>query len=60
MFFLFYEYYKAHSTWIMTSLFLIGLIPKGLIIYLTELKIVNVFGPNFVYFAYQISKRLQL
>jgi len=56
MFFLFYEYYKAHGTWIMTSIFLVGLIPKGLIIYLTELKIVDVLGPNFVYFAYQISK----
>ena len=56
MIFLFYEYYKTHGTWIMISIFLVGLIPKGLILYLTELKIVDVLGLNFVYFAYQIGK----
>ena len=32
MIFLFYEYYKTHGTWIMVSIFLVGLIPKGFIL----------------------------
>ena len=54
--FQFYESYQKKGAWYLTSIFLVGLIPRGLILYLIELKIVDDFNPNFVCIAYQISK----
>ena len=54
--FQFYEYYQKYGVWELTSIFLVGFIPKGLILYLLELKIVDDLNPNFVCISYQISK----
>ena len=40
----------------MTSIFLVGLIPRGLILFLLELKIVDALNPNFLFISYQIGK----
>ena len=54
--FQFYEYFKAYGTWRLTSIFLVGLILRGLILFLLELKIVDALNPNFLFLSYQIGK----
>ena len=54
--FQFYEYYKNYGTWRMISIFLVGLIPRGLILFLLEVKIIDTLNPNFLIISYQIGK----
>ena len=54
--FQFYEYYKEYGTWKTTSIFLVGLIPRGFIMFLLDMKTVDLFGPNFVFVSYEIAK----
>ena len=54
--FQFYEYYKEYGTWKTTSIFLVGLIPRGFIMFLLEMKSVDLFGPSIIFVSYEISK----
>ena len=54
--FKFYEYYENYGAWQMISIFLTGFIPRGMILFMLELKILDILGPNFVYMSYQIGK----
>ena len=54
--FQFYEYYKNYGSWRMISIFLVGLIPRGLILFLLEVKIIDTLNPNFLIISYQIGK----
>ena len=54
--FQFYEFYNIYGVWKMILTFLLGIIFYGFIIYLLEMKIVDILGPNFVYISYQIGK----
>jgi hypothetical protein len=54
--FQFYEYYKEYGTWKTTSIFLVGLIPRGFIMFLLEMKSVDLFGPSFIFVSYEIAK----
>jgi len=54
--FQFYEFYKSYGIWRMISIFLVGLIPNGLILFFLELKIIDTLNPNFLFLSYQIGK----
>ena len=54
--FQFYEYYKEYGTWKTTSIFLVGLIPRGFIMFLLDMKSVDLFGPSIIFVSYEIAK----
>ena len=54
--FQFYEYYNEFGSWKMISIFLFGLIPRGLITSSLDMKIVDMLGPCFVYVSFEIGK----
>ena len=54
--FQFYEYYNEFGSWKMISIFLFGLIPRGLITLSLDMKIVDMLGPCFVYVSFEIGK----
>ena len=54
--FQFYYYYKEYGAWKMVSMFLVGFIPRGFILFIVEMKKLDVFGPCFVYVIYLIGR----
>ena len=54
--FQFYYYYKEYGAWKMVSIFLVGFIPRGFILFIVEMKTLDVFGPCFVYVIYLIGR----
>ena len=53
--FQFYEYYNEFGSWKMISIFLFGFIPRGVILLVLEMKIVDMLGPCFDYVSLEIS-----
>ena len=54
--FQFYEFYNESGAGKMILIFFMNLVMKGLMIFLIEMKIVDMLGPSFVYVSYQISR----
>ena len=54
--FQFYDLYNSHGAWYILSFFLIELIIHGLILFLLEMKILEMLGPNFVCLSYSIGR----
>ena len=54
--FQFFEFYKNYGAWHMTSIFLVSLIPKGLIVFLLKMQVLDALGINFMYISYQIGR----
>ena len=54
--FQFYDFYNNYGTWNMTSSFLVSLILHGVVLFILEMKILEMLGPNFVYLSYLIGK----
>ena len=54
--FQFYEFYNTYGAWYILAFFLIELIIHGLILFLLEMKILEMLGPNFVCLSYLIGK----
>ena len=54
--FQFYEFYNESGDGKMILIFFMNLVMKGLMIFLIEMKIVDMLGPSFVYVSYQISR----
>ena len=54
--FQFYDYYKDYGVWKMVSIFLVGFIPRGFLLFIVEMKTLDMFGPCFVYVIYLVGK----
>ena len=54
--FQFFDFYKIYGTRQIILIFLVGLIPKGMILFLIEMQTLDILGINFMYISYQISK----
>jgi len=54
--FQFYEFYNESGAGKMILIFFMNLVMKGLMVFLIEMKIVDMLGPSFVYVSYQISR----
>ena len=54
--FQFYEYYNEFGAGKMIIIFLMGLIPRRLLIFLLEMKSIDIFGPIFAFVSYEIGK----
>ena len=54
--FQFYEFYNESGAGKMILIFFMNLVMRGLMIFLMEMKIVDMLGPSFVYVSYQISR----
>ena len=54
--FQFYDYYNEFGSGKMILIYLFGLIPRGLLLFFLEMKIIDMFEPSFVYLSYVIGK----
>ena len=54
--FQFYDYYKKYGTRQMIFIFLVGFIPRGMILFLLEVHILDSIGIIFLFISYQIGK----
>ena len=54
--FQFFEFYKNYGARQIILIFLVALIPKGMLLFFIEMQTLDILGINFMYISYQISK----
>ena len=54
--FQFFEFYKNYGARQIILIFLVALIPEGLLLFFIEMQTLDILGINFMYISYQISK----